>query len=356
LFYFAIKHADMRKRLPEIICLFLIIAAGLPLSAQKSSNHGILKSENIFLTAPFAECHASTIAETADGLAVAFFAGTAEKNPDVSIWICFLKNGNWTEPKEIANGISPDGKRYACWNPVLDYAGSGKLLLFYKVGADPTSWWGMLMQSEDNGNSWGPPERLPVGILGPIKNKAILLPGGELLCPASSEKDGWKIYFEQTPDLGKTWTHSDFVADPDDLKAIQPTILIHRNGNLQALCRTMKNVVAETWSEDGGITWSPLKATNLPNPNSGIDAVTLRNGRQLLVYNPTTVPEGKWGGPRSPISLAISKNGKKWHKIADLETEPGEFSYPAVIQTTDGKVHITYTWKRSSIRHVVIDF
>ena len=87
----------------------------------------------------------------------------------------------------------------------------------------------------------------------------------------------------------------------------------------------------------------------LPNPNSGIDAVTLADGRQLLVYNHTT--EG-----RGVLNVAVSEDGEHWQAALVLEDEPGaEFSYPAVIQTSDGLVHVTYTWKRRRIRHVVID-
>ncbi len=345
----------MRKNLFLITLILIAIVSSLPLYAQEKPNSAVIKSENLFNSAPFTECHASTIAETAEGLVAAFFAGTAEKNPDVGIWLCLQNDGKWAEPVEIANGISPDGKRYPCWNPVLFYAGNGKLLLFYKVGPDPVTWWGMMMQSADNGHTWGEPLRLPEGILGPVKNKAVKLANGDLLCPVSTEEGEWKVYFERTSDLGKTWSRSDFVNDPENLRAIQPAILVHKNGKLQALCRTRKNVIGETWSTDNGLTWSPLKATKLPNPNSGIDAVTLSDGRHLLVYNPTIVPEGRWTGDRTPISLAISKNGKKWRKIADLDTESGELSYPAVIQAADGKVHVTYTWKRITIRHIVID-
>jgi predicted neuraminidase len=91
-----------------------------------------------------------------------------------------------------------------------------------------------------------------------------------------------------------------------------------------------------------------MSLTELPNPNSGIDAVTLKDGRHLLVYNHTA--KG-----RTPLNLAISPDGTKWEAALVLESEPGEYSYPAIIQTRDGLVHITYTWKRQRVRHVVID-
>ena len=98
-----------------------------------------------------------------------------------------------------------------------------------------------------------------------------------------------------------------------------------------------------------------MAATNLPNPNSGIDAVTLRDGRHLLIYNHLGSGSSGWGR-RGLLNLAISDDGKEWKKVATLEQEPNaEFSYPAMIQANDGLVHISYTWKRQRIKHVTVD-
>jgi predicted neuraminidase len=91
-----------------------------------------------------------------------------------------------------------------------------------------------------------------------------------------------------------------------------------------------------------------MKATALPNPSAGVDGETLKDGRHLLVYNHT--PRG-----RTPLNVAISTDGKEWAPLVTLESEPGEYSYPAMIQTRDGLVHITYTWKRKRIKHTVLD-
>jgi alpha-L-rhamnosidase len=99
-----------------------------------------------------------------------------------------------------------------------------------------------------------------------------------------------------------------------------------------------------------------MTLTNLPNPNSGTDALTLKDGRHLLVYNHTTSTPPRWGGPRSPLNIAISNDASSWQAALVLEDEKGaEFSYPAVIQSADGMVHITWTWKRQRIRHAVIN-
>ena len=315
----------------------------------------IVRSEFIYEKAPFPSCHASTIAETPEGLVVAFFGGTAERNPDVGIWISRCIGSRWSEPKEVANGIQPDGNRYPCWNPVLFKFRNGPLLLFYKVGPSPSQWWGILIRSNDNGVTWSKPERLPEGFMGPVKNKPVLLKNGVLLCPSSTENNGWQVQMERTADSGKTWTKTILSGGENKFSAIQPSVLILPDGKLQILCRTKEGSIAQSYSEDAGITWSALHTTSLPNPNSGIDAVTLKNGTQLLVYNPTSTSKDGTSGPRTPLSVAITKDSKNWKDVMTLESEPGEFSYPAVIQTSDEQIQITYTWKRKLIKHVTIE-
>ena len=166
--------------------------------------------------------------------------------------------------------------------------------------------------------------------------------------PTSFEDHGWRVHFERTTDLGLTWTTVGPVDDDKTWEVIQPPLLLHPDGRIQALSRSQQSKVVECWSDDGGKTWSNLAATSLPNPDSGIDAVTLADGRFLLVYNPTV--KG-----RSPLDVAISPDGKTWKNALVLEDQPGEYSYPAVIQSANGLVHITYTWHRKKIRHVVVD-
>jgi predicted neuraminidase len=257
-------------------------------------------------------------------------------------------NGKWETPVEIANGIQGDGRRYPLWNPVLYQVPGKELILFYKDGPAPDEWWGMLKRSFDGGKTWSAAERLPKDIYGPIKNKAVLLADGTLLCPSSSEDDDWKLHMEFTRDFGKTWSRTGPLNDGVTTSAIQPSILFLPDGRLQLVCRSENGFVLQAFSGDQGHTWTALEPSSLVNPNSGIDAVTLKDGRHVIVYNP--VKRG-----RSPISVAISNDGKNWKDITTLENEPGEeFSYPAVIQTSDGKVHITYTWKRQKIKHVIL--
>jgi predicted neuraminidase len=331
----------------------LTLAVLATCGAAPTNQPGMVSARFIYDTAPFPQCHASTIVQTADGsLVAAWFGGTREKHPDVGIWTARLADGRWTTPVEVANGVQSDGKRFPCWNPVLFQPSNGPLLLFYKVGPSPDEWWGVLRTSGDSGRTWSAARRLPEGILGPIKNKPVQMADGSILCPTSTETpdaaDLWRVHFEQSRDLGQTWTTTPPLNDGKKISAIQPSILTHPNGRLQALGRTRQGKVFEIWSDDAGQTWRPMTLTALPNPNAGTDAVTLRDGRQLLVYNHTT--KG-----RSPLNVAVSPDGRKWFAAVVLENEPGEFSYPAVIQTSDGFVQITYTWKRRQVRHVVLD-
>jgi predicted neuraminidase len=333
------------------VCLFTgLVATGTRAAETPTNAPIVIGAEFIYETAPFPSCHASTIAEPKPGeLVAAWFGGTHERHPDVGIWLSRQVAGHWTVPAEVANGVQSPTNRFPCWNPVLFQPRTGPLLLFYKVGPSPSSWWGMLITSADSGRTWSSPRRLPEGILGPIKNKPVQLANGDLLCPTSTEQGGWRVHFERTSDLGKTWQSTPPVNDGREIGAIQPSILFYPGNRLEAVGRTRQGRVFQIWSEDGGTTWGKMSLTALPNPNSGTDAVTLRDGRQLLVYNHTA--KG-----RSPLNVAISADGEPWRPAVTLEDEPGkEFSYPAVIQTSDGQVHITYTWKRQRIKHAVLD-
>jgi alpha-L-rhamnosidase len=268
-----------------------------------------------------------------------------------------LVNDKWTEPVKVAEGIINDSLHYACYNPVLYQVPGGELLLFYKIGPNVAGWTGWMKRSKDNGKTWSKPEPLPDEFLGPIKNKPVLN-NGKLICPSSTEKNGWKVHFETTTDLGKTWAKSIDINDGMIISAIQPSILIYPDGKLQVLCRSKNRTINQSWSNDGGKNWSPMTASSLPNNNSGTDAVTLKDGRQLLVYNhvkpDTSAPNGK--GARTPLNIAVSKDGINWNAAIILEDSPvSQYSYPSVIQTKDGIVHIVYTWRRERIKHVVID-
>ncbi len=329
-----------------------VFAAGLP--------RGVKSAFFINDAPPYPESHASTIVEVSKGhLVAAWFGGTKERAPDVGIWVAHFQNNRWSEAVEVADGRQSNGPRLPTWNPVLFNPPGGPLVLFYKVGPSPSTWWGMMRTSEDGGRNWSPARRLPDGFLGPIKNKPVVLADGAWLCPSSTESayDGWRVHFELTRDRGETWEKIGPVGKGAGFDAIQPSILFHSDGRLEALCRTRQGTVAMTWSADGGRSWSGLAATELPNPNSGTDALTLKDGRQLVVYNHSGHrPDEPGKGDRWPLDVAISSDGLSWRRVVTLEKDPlpSGYAYPAVIQTADGLVHITYTWGRKKIKHVVL--
>ena len=324
--------------------LFLLPLFTLATVRAFAADPAILKSEFIFDPNPVPSCHATTIVEAKDkSLVSAWFAGTAESKPDVCIWSARYVEGKWTAPVKVAEGAP-----HPCWNPVLFQPREGPLHLFYKVGPSPSTWWGLLKTSNDNGLTWSEATKLPDGIIGPVKNKPVQLADGTILSGSSTEHQGWRAHFERSTDNGKTWELIGPVNDGRAIGSIQPSILKLGGANLLALGRTKQKQVFQIASADNGKTWGEMSLTDLPNPNSGTDAVTLADGRHLLIYNHT--PKG-----RSPLNVAVSTDIKSWNAALILESEPGEYSYPAIIQTSDGLVHATYTWKRKLVKHVVID-
>jgi len=317
---------------------------------------------------PTPSCHSSTIVELPGGqLAAAWFGGTNEPHIDNSIWFTRQVDGEWQQSVAVVDGSEGEVEDHRTGNPVLFQAKEGPLLLFYKVVPhEPnraSAWWGMMTRSDDGGKSWEKPWKLGENeklgshphLIGPVKNRPIQLEDGAILCPSSSEHEGWRVHFELTRDLGKTWEVIGPINDSSNFNAIQPSLLFHSDRHWQVLCRTKEGVVGQAMSEDSGKTWGPFTATPLPNPNSGTDAITLADGRFFIVYN-HTLKRAPFPASRNMLNVAISEDGKKWTPVLTLEREEkSEFSYPYVIQSRDGKVHITWTWKRESIRHAVLD-
>ena len=345
----------MYKKIFLAFTLLVLVGSAIHLNASSSWKSGIVTDEFVFTKATFPECHAATIAETPEGLVVAWFGGMKERYKDVCIYVSRRSSNQWTVPVKVADGQLNDSVRWACWNPVLFQIPGGELLLFYKIGPDVAGWTGWMKRSADNGKTWGSAIALPDGFLGPIKNKPILL-DNQMLCPSSTEKGGWKVHFETSSDGGNTWSMIGPINDGKTWNAIQPSILTYSDGRLQILCRSRNRSIASAWSSDKGKTWSAFEALSLPNNNSGTDAVTLQDGRQLLVYNHVLPPKKEVKGPRTPLNVAVSKDGKTWFASLVLEDSPiGQYSYPSVIQSADGMVHIVYTWRRERIKYVKID-
>ena len=339
-----------------ILTLMIALIGITYLQAQdKKWRSGIVTDEFLYEKAPFPSCHSATLAETPTGLVAAYFGGTKERHPDVEIYVSRQVGGKWLAPVSAANGIQSDALRLPTWNPVLYQVPGGDLILFYKIGPKPSEWWGMKRTSKDGGITWSAAEKLPSGYIGPVKNKPVLLSNGNLFAPSSKEGKGWTVHFEVTKDNGQSWRTVGPVPG-NGLDAIQPSILDHGKGKLQLLARSKNRALLTSWSADNGETWSPLAKTNLPNNNSGTDAVTMKDGRHVLVYNHVLPPGELAKGPRTPLNVSVSKDGINWSAALILEDSPiSQYSYPAVIQTSDGMLHFIYTWRRQKIKHVVVD-
>ena len=345
----------------------------------------VIATDKQFLLPPehtlFNNCHASTLARLPDGqLIAAFFAGRREGEGDVAIWLARTRDGLWQPPARL---IAEDG--VAHWNPVLHVDGDA-LWLFYKVGPTVHDWTTHRVISHNRGQTWSAPQPLvPGGTLprGPVRSKLLVMSNGEWIAPASIEtEEFWDAFADISPDHGATWHKHDVPiehrqrrdADQGDLwtglaanalwetdvervfkwdGVIQPTLWESAPGRIHMLMRSTRGHIYRSDSDDFGRSWSPAYATSLPNNNSGIDLVRLDDGCLVLAFNPIG---GNWGR-RYPISLAWSgDNGASWQRLLDMETEEGEFSYPAIIADV-GTLHLTYTWNRRNIvyRRIAIE-
>ena len=319
------------------------------------ANLSLIRKEHIFEDCrPFLSCHASTLVELNNrDILVAWFGGTAEKNPDTAIWYSRYKDGNWSYPEVLA-----DEEGIALWNPVFFNTLDGRFVLYYKVGVNERKWYTKFIISEDNGLSWTDPEELvpgDVGGRGPVKNKPIVLHDGTWLAPASDESSYWNSFVDISEDKGKTWMASPYV-ELDYSKfngegVIQPTLWESEPNVVHMLLRSSNGWIYRSDSSDGGRTWCPIYKTSLPNNNSGFDVVKLEDGTLVLIYNPIN----KNWGPRNIIVVSVSKdNGLTWPYTCTLEDNEdikAEYSYPSII-ANGNEVAMTYTWKRERIAFV----
>ena len=333
------------------------------LTAFGQDSATVVCNQFLYEQASFPSCHASTIVETQQGnLLCAYFGGTYEGRDDVSIWVSIKPQGadQWEKPILVDDG-NINGELTPCWNPVLFEMPDGELWVFYKIAKTIQTWKGYYKKSRDGGKTWSERIALPENFLGPIKNKPILL-GNKLLCGSSTEVGGWRFHVEildlqtgQWEYIGPITSTTAIKTDdnqPHPIDCIQPSFLQLKDGHLQVLMRTHNARLATSFSSDQGKTWTDVVLTDLPNNNAGTDALTLRDGRHVLIYNPTATQPYKEFGPRTPLCLAISKDGVHWQHLITLEDAPestGEYSYPAIIEGRDGTLHCTYTWRRERI-------
>lgn len=173
----------------------------------------------------------------------------------------------------------------------------------------------------------------------------LILQDGTLLLPLGNENFNITA-MALTHDNGKTWVISHPIPG---IGISQPSVVRLGNGKLVAFFRdeTSDHRIKRSESEDGGLTWSEVKPTQLPNPGSGLEAVMLRNGHLVLIYNdrPTT---------RNRLAVSISTDGgKTWKWTRHLENQVGgRFDYPSLIQARDGSLHATYSYNVRTIKYV----
>lgn len=341
-----------QQPLSHFMTLLLLLLVLAPLAYAKPV---AMSKEFIFTSAPFASAHASTIVQLRNGdLLAAWFGGTHENAPDVAIWGSRRTAGHWSAPFLLVR--EPN---IACWNPVLFHSADGKLWLYYKFGPSARTWTGARLVSNDDGKTWSHPEHLPAGLLGPIKDKPLVLPDGTVVSGTSVESySSWAAWIDRSTDNGNTWQKIGPITVPlqhplPQAQAnqeepvhgiIQPTIVPLGKDHLRLYARSTSDIarICVADSFDNGRTWTQAHPIDMPNPNSGIDAVGLHDGRVVLVYNNSTKD-------RTPLNLAISSDGEHFKIFATLETQPGEYSYPAIIQGRDGELDVTYTWNRKRI-------
>lgn len=312
-------------------------------------------SELIFEKIPnFPVHHCSTITEAGNGdLLVSWYGGSYESSDDQVLFISRRKKGqrNWSTPEILVRSPGhPPG------NALLFTDKTKRIWLVWgrMDGTQPmnrgTGWDACRLfarTSSDNGYTWSKDEPFYGDTLGWLpRNLSITLNDGRLIVPMSDELHGHGVdwsFFLSTADNGKTWLKSGLMKGGE-----QPTFIQRADSSLLAYLRVRPNIVASE-SHDGGKTWTDPKATQWKNPDSGISMRRLANGHVLLVFN-------NQDDARSPLHIARSTDdAHTWESPLILETNPGEYSYPSVLQTLDGKIHIIYTYRRYSIKHVELN-
>lgn len=184
--------------------------------------------------------------------------------------------------------------------------------------------------------TWSRDQQFLGGLREGMRNVPITLLSGEQLLPMDHG-------FALSKDAGITWEQMGGITGGS-----QPTVVQRSDGSLLTLLRKGPRIM-QTESQDGGRTWSNARPTALKNPDAGIAMTRLTNGHVVLVFNDSETD-------RSPLSIVRSLDeGQSWESPLVLESNPGEYSYPCVIQTSDGRIHITYTFRRYTIKHVELD-
>ncbi len=336
-----------------------------------------MKSEFIFQADHnWRSCHSATICALENGdLTAAWFAGTKEAAADSVILGSKKKKDSqkWSPANAWVNV-----PHRAAGNPKLFIGPDRALWLIAPVNYGDWCQGGtrlFMKRSYDHSDSWNDLEFLieEPRILG--KNKPLKLKSGIWIIPAENEVT-WQPVFLRSDDSGATWRLIEVPAN--DNMVIQPSVVQLTDGSLLAYARSWEGFIYEIRSKNDGLTWSEPKPTSLPNNNSGLDLTRLNSGHLVLVFNSAGLgvnvqKNGRraWG-PRNPLVAARSTDeGETWPRQIVLQQEEstgdyfedltdipvpssGEYSYPSIIQSADGMIHIVYTYRRIAIKHVAL--
>ncbi len=181
-----------------------------------------------------------------------------------------------------------------------------------------------------------------------MRTHPLTLPNGRIILPVYS--DGYNLSMAAySDDGGKTWhTSRPMVGFGPN----QPSIIRRNDGTLIAYFRDDGSApmrVLISVSKDNGESWSYAVDTDIPNPSSSLEVIRLKDGRWLMVFNDTE-------DTRSRLAAALSDDeGVTWKWKKHLEDGKGSYSYPSVIQSADGLIHVTYSYVsngKESIKHI----
>ena len=307
-------------------------------------------SELLFERIPGASVyHCSTIAEAANGdLLCLWYGGSYESADDQTLFLARRLSGerNWQTPQALIKGPNPlpgngvifiDGHKrvWIVWCRMEDTRPLGR-----GQGWDNCRL--MARLSNDHGRTWSEDtEFLEDKLRAVPRNPPVHLATGDLVLPLEAIVDGVEgSVFLIGSDGGKRWRQGGFTPGGS-----QPAVIQRNDKSLFALMRQAPRLT-QIESHDGGNSWSDAVPSALRNPDAGITMTRLARGHLVVVFNDSELH-------RTPLSIARSLDeGRTWETPLHLESNPGEYSYPCVTQTSDGKIHVTYTYRRYAIKHV----
>lgn len=328
------------------------------LVAASAAPAQIFTSSDVSAEAAAAVQHGSSIVELDDGsLLVSWYAGRSEAARDTRILLRRSTTGaaNW-EPTQTV--VVPGECAAESWfsnkavgNTVLFQDSAGVVWLFY-AAVEFGGWSGAHVDyktSRDHGRSWSESHRLTKSMGDLPRSKPVQLAGCEIFLPLSHSAFRKYAYGGRFDTCAKLLRHSDSAIEGSNFS--HPAFVLLDSNRVIGFLRARGRGTLQSASFDlSKNRWSSAQKTNLPNPDSAIDAVRLGDGRILLAYNDNATY-------RNPLSIAISDDGINFRKLRDIENEPGkEFSYPSLIRARDGSFYLTYTWHyRSAIKCVHFD-